>query len=228
MPQAGVEPATARFLRPPPLPLGYCGSPANRHRFTVSALSRSRTCTDADLGRAPLPLGYQSIPTLGFFVHMDAGGTRTLILRVQTGCPPSWTTDPCRSRSRVAGRARTFNLGLRRAALVRSSCRNVTSVVHAGFEPAHPASEAGASACWASEPSADGPTRAWRSRTSVGPFARRPAELLVPLADVRHELGEVDRLLRLRLEGGAVCAGLRRLVDVGRVRPVVVLGLVEK
>jgi hypothetical protein len=26
VPQAGFEPASARFLRPPPLPLGYCGS----------------------------------------------------------------------------------------------------------------------------------------------------------------------------------------------------------
>ena len=46
-----------------------------------SALSRTRTCNNADLGRAPLPLGYQSIP----LSLMDAGGTRTLIPRVQTG-----------------------------------------------------------------------------------------------------------------------------------------------
>lgn len=26
MPQVGVEPTPARFLRPPPLPLGYCGA----------------------------------------------------------------------------------------------------------------------------------------------------------------------------------------------------------
>src|SRR5688572_23847660 len=44
------------------------------------------------------------------------------------GCKPDVLPVGRRTRvvaqSRVAGRARTFNLGLRRAALVRSSCRN--------------------------------------------------------------------------------------------------------
>src|SRR4051812_13638119 len=46
MPWVGVEPTRKRFLRPPPLPLGYHGS---------SALSRSRTCNNVTLDHAPLP-----------------------------------------------------------------------------------------------------------------------------------------------------------------------------
>ena len=64
---------------------------------------------------------------------MDLGGIRTLISWVQTKRPASWTTGPFDSLAlaqgrlsagSVARRIRTFILGLRRAALVLSSCRN--------------------------------------------------------------------------------------------------------
>ncbi len=58
MPQAGFEPAPARFLRPPPLPLGYCG------RVLQNALSRTRTCTNVILDHAPLPFGLPEQPAL--------------------------------------------------------------------------------------------------------------------------------------------------------------------
>lgn len=49
MPQAGVEPAPARFLRPPPLPIGLL-------RPLPHALSRTRTCIYVTLDHAPLPV----------------------------------------------------------------------------------------------------------------------------------------------------------------------------
>ena len=52
MPQAGFEPAPARFLRPPPLPLGYCGplhfsfvSASYLRGLRVSAHSRDTKAT---------------------------------------------------------------------------------------------------------------------------------------------------------------------------------------
>jgi hypothetical protein len=60
LPQAGFEPAPLRFLRPPPLPLGYCGEsdnrcdeshPTNRKpqiENVRNALGRIRTCTWRD------------------------------------------------------------------------------------------------------------------------------------------------------------------------------------
>lgn len=52
MPQAGFEPALLRFLRPPPLPLGYCGhSIADRQSAianSCNALGRIRTCTSRE------------------------------------------------------------------------------------------------------------------------------------------------------------------------------------
>lgn len=92
-----------------------------------NALSRSRTCNHADLGRAPLPLGYQSIPALtGALSQWMPEGLEPSF----SGCKPDVLPVGRRThvvRPGVAGRARTFNLGLRRAALVRSSCRNVVS-----------------------------------------------------------------------------------------------------
>src|SRR5688572_8651167 len=51
MPQGGVEPPVARFLRPPRLPFRHCGdvlrrsASADRLFSHVSALRRIRTCT---------------------------------------------------------------------------------------------------------------------------------------------------------------------------------------
>src|SRR5262249_41748204 len=42
LPQAGFEPASARFLRPPPLPLGYCG----RNSLPVAATPASPLLLD--------------------------------------------------------------------------------------------------------------------------------------------------------------------------------------
>ena len=62
VPQAGFEPARARFLRPPPLPLGYCGlrpregeAPAEPRTPSVSALSWIRTSNTGNLSPGPLP-----------------------------------------------------------------------------------------------------------------------------------------------------------------------------
>ena len=51
MPRVGVEPTHKRFLRPPPLPLGYRGLSNDG----ANALSRIRTCTAVLLGHGPLP-----------------------------------------------------------------------------------------------------------------------------------------------------------------------------
>ena len=48
LPRVGFEPTRKRFLRPPPLPLGYRGR-------IHSALSRTRTCNNVTLNHAPLP-----------------------------------------------------------------------------------------------------------------------------------------------------------------------------
>jgi hypothetical protein len=47
MPQAGFEPAPARFLRPPPLPLGYCGPRCSEQDSNLHLRdSRSRASTN--------------------------------------------------------------------------------------------------------------------------------------------------------------------------------------
>lgn len=51
MPRAGFEPTPARFLRPPPLPVGL-----PRHHYN-HAPGRIRTCINATLDRTPLPIG---------------------------------------------------------------------------------------------------------------------------------------------------------------------------
>ena len=84
MPQAGFEPAPARFLRPPPLPLGYCG---------FSALSRIRTCNTGILSPRPLP---------AWATRAFSGPRRDsnphLLGANQASC--HWTTGPCFSALR--------------------------------------------------------------------------------------------------------------------------------
>jgi hypothetical protein len=88
MPQAGFEPASARFLRPPPLSVGLLrpdnhGQSRGLMDSIPSALSRSRTCIDVTLNHAPRAVGLPELPTSS----MDRGGIRTLISWVQTKCP---------------------------------------------------------------------------------------------------------------------------------------------
>lgn len=70
MPQAGFEPAPSRFLRPPPLPLGYCGLfplPVRWERARERVCSPQCSEQDSNLqrrdsqSRASAGLGYQSI-----------------------------------------------------------------------------------------------------------------------------------------------------------------------
>lgn len=74
-------------MRPPPLPLGYCG-----HVFTDRRLLTTTPCSEQDSNlqrRGPQPRA--SCPWATGATHamraVDAGGTRTLITRVQTGGP---------------------------------------------------------------------------------------------------------------------------------------------
>jgi hypothetical protein len=117
MPQAGFEPAPARFLRPPPLAVGLL-----RHRrLAASAPGRSRTCTDVDLNHAPRAVGLPE----RFSLQWTLEGVEPS----SPGCKPGalpLDDRPIRARrsSSAAGRTRTFILGLRRAVLIRLSYRN--------------------------------------------------------------------------------------------------------
>lgn len=97
MPRVGFEPTRKRFLRPPPLPLGYRGVEPRTDRaedgpalLGFNALSRIRTCITASLSRGPLPFGLpEQHPLTGLAASaasvfpVDAGGNRTLISWVQ-------------------------------------------------------------------------------------------------------------------------------------------------
>jgi hypothetical protein len=143
MPQAGFEPAPKRFLRPPPLPLGYCGPWHGLSRpclLSFSALSRTRTCTNVTLNHAPLPNWATRANHIGsrrdsnpHLLGANQGscqiGRRTrLRLSPSPGTPGEGRGEGFISHLSVARRTRTFILGLRRAVLVLSSCRNVTRV----------------------------------------------------------------------------------------------------
>jgi hypothetical protein len=66
MPRVGFEPTHKRFLRPPPLPLGYRDPSTALRAGRISAPGRTRTCNNVILDHAPLPkLGYQSIHLIG-------------------------------------------------------------------------------------------------------------------------------------------------------------------
>lgn len=72
----------SRFLRPLPLPLGYCGVLISRRsrpgRASLqNAASRIRTCTTALLGRGPLPVGLPQ-QCLCSQVHRISGRRREL------------------------------------------------------------------------------------------------------------------------------------------------------
>ena len=105
-----------------------------------SAPSRIRTCNTGHLGPAPLPVG---LPERRHSRARRVSGARQWMPEgvepSSPGCKPSvfpLDDGPVLSFS-AAGRDRTFNLGLRRAALwIRLSYRNVMSVPRAGLEPA--------------------------------------------------------------------------------------------
>ena len=85
MPQAGVEPARGWFLRPLPLPLGYCGRRRTRgHRLFQSSCSGQDSNLHQRDSRSRASAGWAT----GALLSVDAGGNRTLIRRVQTGCLP--------------------------------------------------------------------------------------------------------------------------------------------
>ena len=92
MPQAGFEPAPMRFLRPPPLPLGYCGqrfskSPARTSRADLHIRHLQCSEQDSNLHQRDSHSRASSGWATGAF-SMDRGGNRTLIVRVQAGCLP--------------------------------------------------------------------------------------------------------------------------------------------
>src|SRR5260221_14269147 len=113
MPRVGFEPTRKRFLRPPPLPLGYRGS-----LFCSCATARQCSEQDSNLQhrasrtRASTGLGYQSVCVSPQWtpvgVEPTFPGCRPGVLPLDDG--------PVFSCS-VAGRVRTFSLGLRMAAL---------------------------------------------------------------------------------------------------------------
>ena len=100
MPQAGVEPAPARFLRPLPLPVGLL-RPGIRSRESGSGVKDLLTpgscpqtpnpCSGQDLNlhcRASRARASCRVGLPERHVTMDAGGNRTLIPRVQAGSLP--------------------------------------------------------------------------------------------------------------------------------------------
>ena len=139
MPQAGFEPAPARFLRPPPLPLGYCG-----HLFRRACTQRRRRiCTsahpqcseqDSNLHQRDSHSRASAGWATGAFVQWTAEGIEPSL----SGCRPEvFPLDDGPHVFSVARRIRTFILELRRLVLIRLSYRNkVSSMIQAGFEPA--------------------------------------------------------------------------------------------
>src|SRR3954471_4109957 len=117
MPQAGFEPAHKRFLRPPPLPLGYCGQlqcseqDSNLHHRD----SRSR----ASIGWATGACLHAHFQWTLEGVEPSLSGCRPDVLPLDDGPEFSFSLS-------VARRIRTFILELRRLVLIRLSYRNTS------------------------------------------------------------------------------------------------------